>query len=71
MVLGLGVGNAAIYYLNKRELTLRDVVSAHARRGARVDRVTAVVVALIAPWAGDERVRRRRVAVAAHRRGAR
>lgn len=54
VILGLGVGNAAIYFLNKRDIALRDVVSAMhvVVIGAFV--VTAAVVAAIAPWAGDE-----------------
>lgn len=54
LVLGLGAGNAAIYYLNKRAMSLRDIVSAaHVIvLGAAV--VTAVLVAAIAPWFGDE-----------------
>ncbi len=54
MLLGLGFGNAAIYFINKRELTARDVVSAlHVLTLASLA-VTAAAVALIVPWAGGE-----------------
>lgn len=54
MVLGLGIGNAAVYYINKRELPLRDALATvHAVTLAAVA-VTAVAVAAIAPWAGDD-----------------
>ncbi len=54
LVLGLGVGNAAIYYLNRREMALRDVVSALHVVTLGALAITAVVVAAIAPWAGDD-----------------
>ncbi len=54
LVLGLGVGNAAIYYLNRRELALRDVVSALHVVTIGALALTAIVVAAIAPWAGDD-----------------
>ncbi len=54
MLLGLGAGNAAIYYINKGELTPRDVVSAlHVLTLAAIA-VTAVAVVAIVPWAGTE-----------------
>ncbi len=54
LVLGLGAGNAAVYYLNKRELSLRETVTAmHALvLGAAI--VTALVVAATAPAWGDD-----------------
>jgi O-antigen/teichoic acid export membrane protein len=54
LVLGLGAGNAAIYYLNRNELRLRDVISAmHVLViGALV--VSAVIVAAIVPFAGED-----------------
>ena len=50
----LGFGNAAIYYINKRELALRDVVSAAhvVTLGVAGDHGGASS-ASIAPWAGD------------------
>ena len=53
VVLALGLGNASIYYLNKRALPVRSVVSA-----AHVATVWSLVVAglailLIEPWTGD------------------
>jgi O-antigen/teichoic acid export membrane protein len=54
MLLGLGAGNAAIYYINKGELTPREVVSAlHVLTLAAIG-VTAVAVVAIVPWAGTE-----------------
>jgi O-antigen/teichoic acid export membrane protein len=48
LVLGLGAGNATIYYLNRRELSMRDVVAAShvVTLGAAV--VTLAVAAIIA-----------------------
>ncbi len=54
LLLGLGAGNAAIYYLNKREMALRDIVSAMHVIVLGALAITAIVVAAIAPWAGDE-----------------
>ncbi len=53
MALGIGFGNASIYFINKRELALREVVSAAhvVTFGSLV--VTAALVAGIAPWAGE------------------
>lgn len=53
LVLGFGAGNAAVYYYNKRDLSLREIVTAmHALvLGAAI--VTAIVVAAIAPAWGD------------------
>jgi len=49
LLLGFGIGNAAIYFLNKREIALRDVLgAAHVLVAASVG-VTAAAVALIAP----------------------
>jgi stage V sporulation protein B len=52
MVLGIGFGNAAVYFINKRELALTDVVSAAhvVTLGSLV--ITAAAVGAIAPWAG-------------------
>jgi O-antigen/teichoic acid export membrane protein len=53
LVLGMGIGNAAIYYLNKREIALRDVLGAvHAIVLAAVI-VTAIAVAVITPINAD------------------
>jgi O-antigen/teichoic acid export membrane protein len=53
MVLGIGFGNAAVYFINKRELALRDVVgAAHVVTLASLA-IMAAVVGAIAPWAGD------------------
>ncbi|MBI5284856.1 MAG: oligosaccharide flippase family protein [Chloroflexi bacterium] len=54
MLLGLGFGSAAIYYVNKRELTPRDIVSALHVVTLGALAVTAAGVALVVPWAGDE-----------------
>ncbi len=54
MVLGLGFGNAVVYYINRRELTVRDVVSAAYVVTAGAATVTAIAVVAIVPWAGDE-----------------
>ena len=53
MVLGIGFGNAALYFINKRELALREIMSAAhvVTIGSFV--ITAALVATIAPWAGD------------------
>ena len=53
MVLGIGFGNAAVYFINKRELALTDVVSAAHVVTLGSLAITAVAVAAIAPWAGD------------------
>jgi O-antigen/teichoic acid export membrane protein len=54
LVLGLGAGNAAIYYINRREIAVRDVMTAmHALVAASVV-VTLVCTAAVAPWFGDE-----------------
>lgn len=54
LLLGLGAGNAAIYYLNKRELALRDIVSAMHVIVIAAAALTAGVVAVIAPFAADD-----------------
>lgn len=54
LVLGLGVGNAAIYYINKRALTLTDVVSAMHVMTLFALVFTAAAVALIAPMFNDD-----------------
>jgi len=53
MVLGIGFGNAAVYFINKRELALTDVVSAAHVVTLGSLAITAVAVPAIAPWAGD------------------
>jgi O-antigen/teichoic acid export membrane protein len=53
MVLGLGFGNAAVYFINKRELALRDVVNAAHVITLGSLAVTAAAVVLLAPWAAD------------------
>ena len=54
MLLGLGAGNAAVYYINKGALTARDVVGAvHVLTLASVA-VTAVAVLAIVTWAGTD-----------------
>jgi stage V sporulation protein B len=54
MVLGLGIGNAAIYYINKRQMTLRQVVSAVHVAVLWTVAASALVVLAIAPWAGAQ-----------------
>ncbi len=53
LLLGLGVGNAAIYYVNKRELAIRDVVSAMHLVTVFALAVTAVAVAVVTPFVDD------------------
>lgn len=53
VILGLGIGNAAIYYLNRREIALRDVLATMHVVVAASFVVMAAVVAAIAPWGGD------------------
>lgn len=53
IILGMGIGNAAIYYLNKRDIALRDVLATMHVVVAAAFVITAVVVAAIAPWAAD------------------
>ena len=49
LVFGLGIGSAAIYYINRREMALRDVVAAaHVVTIASLV-LTAVLVAIVAP----------------------
>jgi O-antigen/teichoic acid export membrane protein len=52
MILGIGFGNAAVYFINKRELALTDVVSAAHVVTLGSLAITAVAVGAIAPWAG-------------------
>lgn len=53
VILGLGIGNAAIYYLNKREMLLRDIVGAvHVVVVASIG-ITALIVAVVAPIDGN------------------
>lgn len=54
LVLGLGAGNAAIYYLNRNELRLRDVVSAMHVLVFAALAVSAVVIAAVVPFAGSD-----------------
>jgi O-antigen/teichoic acid export membrane protein len=54
LLLGLGTGNAAIYYLNKREMSLRDALAAiHVVALASVV-VAAAVAGVVAPLAGGD-----------------
>jgi O-antigen/teichoic acid export membrane protein len=52
MVLGVGFGNAALYFINKRELALQEIMSAAHVVTIGSLAVTAALVATIAPWAG-------------------
>jgi O-antigen/teichoic acid export membrane protein len=52
MLLGLGIGNAVIYYINKRELSVRDALGAINAITVAAVVLTAVIVGAIAPWAG-------------------
>ena len=54
MLLGLGAGNAAIYYINKGALTARDVVSALHVLTLLSLAITAAAVLVMVPWAGAE-----------------
>lgn len=54
MLLGLGAGNAAIYYINKGELTPREVVTAAHVLTLVAVAVTAAAMLAIVPWAGTE-----------------
>lgn len=49
LILGLGIGNAALYHLNKRQLRLRDVLGAVHAVVLASAAVTAAAVAIIAP----------------------
>lgn len=49
LLLGLGIGNAAIYYLNRRELTTRDVVAAAHTVTISAAAVTLLFVATVIP----------------------
>jgi O-antigen/teichoic acid export membrane protein len=53
-VLGLGFGNAAIYYLGKGRLPLRDVVSAAHVVVLMATAVSAIAVAALVPWTGAD-----------------
>src|SRR5581483_5850806 len=53
LVLGMGIGNAAIYYLNRREIALRDVLGAVHAVVAFAAVVSAITVSAIVPWAGE------------------
>lgn len=53
MALGIGFGNAAIYFINKRELALREVMSAAHVVTIGSLAITAALVGAITPWAGD------------------
>lgn len=54
MILGLGFGNAAIYYLNKRLLGVREIVAAAHVITIGSFAVTAVALLAIVPWAGSD-----------------
>jgi O-antigen/teichoic acid export membrane protein len=49
LLLGMGIGNAALYYLNKRELGVRDVLGAVHAVVLGAVAITAALVAVIAP----------------------
>ena len=53
LLLGLGVGNAAIYFINKREVSVRDALGAAHAVTLFALAVTAVVVAVLAPLPVD------------------
>ncbi|HZP56111.1 MAG TPA: polysaccharide biosynthesis C-terminal domain-containing protein [Dehalococcoidia bacterium] len=53
LVLGMGIGNAGIYYLNRREIALRDVLGAVHAVVAFAAVVSAITVSAIVPWAGE------------------
>jgi O-antigen/teichoic acid export membrane protein len=53
-VLGLGIGNAAIYYLNKGQLTIREALAATHVVTLAALAVTALVAAAVAPAFGDD-----------------
>ncbi len=53
-VLGLGFGSAAIYYLGKGRLPLRDVVSAAHVAALFALGASAIAVAATVPWAGAD-----------------
>ncbi len=54
VVLALGMGNAAIYYLNKRELPVRAVVSAAHVATLWALAATAIVIALAQVWSDGD-----------------
>jgi len=54
LLLGLGVGNAAIYYVNKRELSVRDVVSAMHVMTLFALAVTSAAIAIMIPFVDDD-----------------
>jgi O-antigen/teichoic acid export membrane protein len=49
----LGVGNAAIYYINKREVTIRNVLAAAHIVTGFATAATALLVAAVVPWFDD------------------
>lgn len=53
-ILGLGLGNAAIYYLGKDRLPLRDVVSAMHVAVLAALAVSAIAVGVMAIWSGSD-----------------
>ena len=52
LVLGLGIGSAAIYYINRREVALREVVAAAHVMVLWSLAVTAALVGAVAPFIG-------------------
>ncbi len=54
LVLGLGIGNAAIYYINKQQLDVRAALASVHTVVLGAACVAALIVAAVAPWAGDE-----------------
>src|SRR5438128_2564258 len=53
VVLALGLGNASIYYLNKRAVPVRSVVSATHVVAIWSLAATALAIVIIRPWTGD------------------
>ncbi len=53
LVLGLGIGNAAVYYINKSQLTLRDALASIHTITLAAAVVTVVAAAFLAPLADD------------------
>jgi O-antigen/teichoic acid export membrane protein len=54
LVLGLGIGNAAIYYINKGQLTLRDALGAIHTITLAAAAVSLAAAAIITPIAADD-----------------
>ncbi len=54
VVLGLGIGNAAIYYLNKRAIPLRSIMAAAHVAVFWALMVCGILVLAVEPWAGRD-----------------